>query len=149
MKEIYVFFMRATRDVSEQGRFCGIRALRQTFPQKYKKRRPRREKFWSFFFQTLLKTTISMKNLTQEWTQLGPFLQNQGFFLFSNKSREVSPPFSPPLVARLFLQVSIPIIPYKRSNSSKSYNSFAASFSRACKHFCHNTSCYAANPKTS
>ena len=43
-----------------------------------------------------------MKNLTQRWTQSGPFLPNLGhFFRFSKKSTGGLPPLSPPLVARL------------------------------------------------
>ena len=85
-----------------RGGFVELEHFDKLFLKSTRKEDPQR-KILELFLLDTLKTTFSMKNLTQEWTQLGPFLQNQGFFLFSNKSREVSPPFSPPLVARLFL----------------------------------------------
>ena len=42
-----------------------------------------------FFLQDTVKTTFQMKNLTQRWTQSGPFFQNQGtFFDFLKRTGE-------------------------------------------------------------
>ena len=49
------------------------------------------------FLLDTLKTSFSMEDLTQEWTQLGLFFPKWGhFFRFSNKSRGGLPPPAPP-----------------------------------------------------
>ena len=55
------------------------------------------------FLLDSLKTTFLMEDLTQEWTKLGPFFQNQGiFFDFQIRLGEASPTLLC-LVARLNL----------------------------------------------
>ena len=49
---------RVTRNFSGQGRFLKIRALRQILNQQHTNERPRREKFWRFFFLYTLKTAF-------------------------------------------------------------------------------------------
>ena len=40
-----------------------------------------------------------MEDLTQGWTKLGPFFQNQGnFFYFQKRTGEASPPSSAPKI---------------------------------------------------
>ena len=43
----------------------------------------------------VLETTFRMDNLTQGWTQLGPFLQNRGTF-FNFIKGQGRPPLPPP-----------------------------------------------------
>ena len=50
-------------------------------------------KILELFLLDTLKTTFSMENSTQEWTQLGPSFQNQGTFLDFKKGQGRSPPF--------------------------------------------------------
>ena len=63
-------------------------------------KRPRRERFWRFFFLNTIKTTFRIKNLTQKWTQLVPFFPKIGALIsIFKKEQGRSPPFS--LVTRL------------------------------------------------
>ena len=59
-----------------------------------------------FFLLDTLKTTFSMKNLPQRWTQPGPFFPKSGhFFRFSKRIGEASP--LPPLVPRLWVWLNM------------------------------------------
>ena len=53
---------RATRNVSRQGRFRGIRALRQTFVKNTRKKGPA-GKDLEFFLQNTVETSFRMKSL--------------------------------------------------------------------------------------
>ena len=67
-----------------------------------------------FFLLDTLKTTFWIENLTQRWTQLGPFFPKLGhFFQFSKRAVEV---FLLPLIAHLecgWICMNIPKYPWK------------------------------------
>ena len=71
------------------------------------------------FLVDILKTTFWMENLTQRWTQLGPFfLKSAQLFRFSEKNREVKYPAStkPPLSWKMYPEIYSKIILFaKRS----------------------------------
>ena len=75
-----------------RGDFVELGHFDDFFRQKHKKKRTRREKFWSFFSWN----TFWMKDSNQGCTQLGPFSPKSGhFFRFSKKGRGGLPPTNP------------------------------------------------------
>ena len=68
-----------------------------------------------FFLLDTLKTTFSMKNLPQRWTQPGPFLQNQGTFFDFQKGLgrpPLFPPGSAPVSVAEYAPISLNISKY-------------------------------------
>ena len=86
-----MYFSCAQPEIFQSRRgFVELEHFDKLFLKSTRKEDPQR-KILELFLLDTLKTTFSMKNLTQEWTQLGPFFTKPGlFFLFSNKA-ESSP----------------------------------------------------------
>ena len=97
--KILIQYWRATRIFWGRGDFVELKHFDKLFVKNTRKK-VLQGKVLELFPLDTLKTTFSIEDLTQGWTQLEPFFQNQGtFFRFLKKSKVGLP--SAPLVARL------------------------------------------------
>ena len=86
-----------------RGGFVELEHFDKLFLKSTRKEDPQR-KILELFLLDTLKTTFSMKNLTQEWTQLGPFFTKSGlFFYFQIRQRVLPSPFPTPSCAPVFI----------------------------------------------
>ena len=81
-----------TRNFQDKGGFMKLRHFDNHFVKNTRKKRLRREKFWSFFLLDTLKIAFWMENLNQRWTQ--------SWYLFNFQKKEVKA-FPHHLVTRL------------------------------------------------
>ena len=78
-----------TRNVSGQRSVSGTRAFLINISSKIQDKRAQ-GKILKFFLLDTLKTIFGMENLTQRWTQSGPFCPKSGHFQFSKRAGEDS-----------------------------------------------------------
>ena len=74
-----------------RGDYVELGHFDKSFVKSARKTRRRRENFWSFLSQVLLKLHFLMEDLTQEWTNLAPLFPKSGhFFGFLKRAGEAS-----------------------------------------------------------
>ena len=89
-------FRHGTRKFLVQGKFCGTMSLWLTFHKKNKKKKDPTGKHFGVFSPRYIKTAFWMKNLTQRWTQSGPFPRIIPLFLIFKKKGRWGHLYSPP-----------------------------------------------------
>ena len=102
----YVWICLSNRKARESGRFVELGHFHKEFVKKKKTEKEALQgNILEFFLLDTLKTTFWMENLTQRWTQSGPFFQKPGhFFQFFKRAGEASPL---PVVACLWVWLNI------------------------------------------
>ena len=101
-------FRHGTRKFLVQGKFCGTMSLWLTFHKKNKKKKDPTGKHFGVFSPRYIKTAFWMKNLTQRWTQSGPFPRIIPLFLiFKKRAGEATSILPLTLIACLRVQLNM------------------------------------------